>query len=117
MDTIGRLKRFRHIAHEIGFLFLSENEYKENHVSDMYFMLRRFFSNELDILKHYENKKYVEAVEESFIEYLNNAPEYLRDVEKVETFYANFYYVDSLIAISEWCRLVKLLRRCKPKEE
>lgn len=117
MDTIERLKKFKRVAHEIGFMFLSENEYKENFVSDMYFMLRRFFENEIEILKHYENKKYVEAIEESFIDYLNHAPEYLRDIDKVESFYCNFYYIDSLLPLSEWEMLTRLIRRCKPVKE
>lgn len=120
MNTIERMGALRNFAHEIGFLFLGANEYKENYVSDMYFMLRRFFTNEIEIMEHYENKKYCKAIEESFIEYLNHAPEYLRDIQKVEKFYDALRYVnDSLavVAICSWGRLVSLIRRCKSIEE
>lgn len=72
------------------------------------------------MLEHYENKKYCLAIEESFIDYLNHAPEYLRDIRRVEKIYEAFRYVDSClasVAISEWKRLVNLIRRSKPIEQ
>lgn len=113
MNTIERMGALRDFAHEIGFLFLGANEYKENYVSDMYFMLRRFFTNEIEIMEHYENKKYCNAIEESFIEYLN-----IYGIFK--KYYDALRYVnDSLavVAICSWGRLVSLIRRCKPIEE
>lgn len=86
----------------------------------MYFMIRRFFTNEVEILNHYENKKYCTAIEESFIDYLNHAPEYLRDVRQVEKFYYTLFYIDSSlasVASVRWEKLVKLIRRCKPIEQ
>lgn len=120
MNTIERLNALKNFAHEIGFLFYGANGYKENYVSDMYFMIKRFFTNEVEMLEHYENKKYCAAIEESFIDYLNHAPEYLRDIRRVEKFYEAFRYVDSClasVAISEWKRLVNLIRRSKPIEQ
>lgn len=120
MNTIERLNSLKNFAHEIGFLFYGANGYKENYVSDMYFMIKRFFTNEVEMLEHYENKKYCAAIEDSFIDYLNHAPEYLRDIRRVEKFYEAFRYVDSClasVAISEWKRLVNLIRRSKPIEQ
>lgn len=120
MNTIERLDALKNFAHEIGFLYLGANDYKENYVSDMYFMIRRFFTNEIEILENYENKKYCAAIEESFIDYLNHAPEYLRDIRQVEKYYDTLRYVNSCLAsvvISEWKRLVNLIRRSKPIEQ
>ena len=64
MNTIERLDALKNFAHEIGFLFYGANGYKENYVSDMYFMIKRFFTNEVEMLEHYENKKYCAAISE-----------------------------------------------------
>lgn len=120
MNTIERLESLKNFAHEIGFLYLGANDYKENYVSDMYFMIRRFFTNEIEILEHYENKKYCAAIEESFIDYLNHAPEYLRDIRQVKKYYDTLRYVNSCLAsvvISEWKILVSLIWRSKPIEQ
>ena len=120
MNTIERLNALKKFAHEIGFLFFGMNGYKENYVSDMYFMIKRFFANEVEMLEHYENKKYCAAIEDSFIDYLNHAPEYLRDIRRVEKFYEAFRYVDSClasVAISEWKKLANLIQRSKLIEQ
>lgn len=83
-------------------------------------MIRRFFTNEIEILEHYENTKYCVAIEESFIDYLNHAPEYLRDIRQVEKYYDTLRYVNSClesVVISEWKRLFNLIRRSKPIEQ
>ena len=119
MNTLERLDLLKNFVHRVGLLFLEANNYKENSVSDMYFMIRCFFTNEIEILNHYENKKYCTAIEESFIDYLNHAPEYLRDIKQVEKFYYNLFYIDSSlssVASVKWDRLVKLIRRCNPIE-
>lgn len=43
MNTIERLDALKNFAYEIGFLYLGANDYKENYVSDMYFMIQRFY--------------------------------------------------------------------------
>lgn len=42
MNTIERLDALKNFAHEIGFLYYGANDYKENYVSDMYYMIKRF---------------------------------------------------------------------------
>ena len=83
-------------------------------------LLREETRNEIEILEHYENTKYCKTIEESFIDYLNHAPEYLRDIRQVEKYYDTLRYVNNCLAsvtISEWKRLVNLIRRSKPIEQ
>lgn len=118
MKIIDRLKQWRDLCTDYGneFLFITDGQ-KESYVTDMYYMLRRFFVDEIDLIENQKNEKWCETVQEYFVDYLTYGSEFTRTPEHIEKFYFIFYHLDSYVAGLMWTKLMRYVRRSWDKVE